>query len=176
MDKELNKESLKYYQKKYNKDKIRALGLSPGSMEKIDKEINVYYKRFKDSDISGADDPWKKLKTEFNLTIEEAKYTEIVCKEIFRDDVIPVEQLPPKKRRSNKPKSFNNIDEWAQDRADRGEKYRDKEVFKFIVLNFKKFRQKDILTQIKELYGVNLPAGYIRNVWDEYIKRVRGDC
>lgn len=166
----MSEETLIYYSKK-----ISMLGLSERTKEELKSNFKKYYRYFKKKE--GYSDLEYMIGDTFSLKRNEAKYVYILCKVHYLKDI---HHLPPRETQLSAGAStgkriikFNNINEWAEDRARRGIKFKEPEFYKCLVQNYYRYRQKDLIKLLEKEFKLKVPAGYTKIMWEDYLSKVK---
>lgn len=160
----MTKETLMYYNKE-----ISMLGISECTKKKLRSNLKMYYRYFRNNESNNNLEC--RIQERFILKRNEARYVYLLCKIHYLNDTIP---LPPEDNEEKEVEEyeFNNLDEWAEDRAKKGRKFKNPNFYKYLVQNYSKYKQKELMRLLEKEFKLTVPEGYIGPLYREYLIKV----
>lgn len=167
------KSSLEQYYIKKN----QHITLDNLTKKKLERRMKRYYEIFKENDNK---EPFAMIyefytNIDDSLTYKEAEYIYNLCRNKYLNEIssLPVEENEEEEvEQEDQGYEFNNLNEWAEDRAKNARKFKDPEFYMYLVNNYFKYKQKDLMKLLEKEFKLKVPEGYIGSLWREYLAKV----
>ena len=158
-------------EKYYNK-KNESLNLDNLVKSELKKKFRSSYKVFKENDNKISFDIIYEFRKKVNpsLTHKEGMYIYNLCRNKYLKDKTP---LVPRGVKKKKELKFNNLNEWAEYRAQIGTKFKDIDFYKCLVETYPQDKTSRVTKLLEEQFQLELSPCYVMFMYRDYCKKVK---